>query len=116
MKGITEFITCCEDLPEKIETVYGYFGSKPLHEAVSHGHAKVAALLLQHGADVNSRAIAHGSTSLHLAVSYGNAECVRVLLANGADITMTDHYMKTPLQQGVVDHKYSVAKILRSAG
>ena len=68
----------------------GSMGSKPLHE-VSYGKYKsledgvrVAQLLLERGADVNTRRNDHW-TPLHIASYFGNAEIARLLLDHGAD-------------------------------
>eukprot|EP00953_Heterococcus_sp_UTEX-ZZ885_P004523 2942-Heterococcus_DN1.PRE.1 len=46
----------------------------------------MTAMLLQHGAAVNSRA-ANGATPLSAAVAFSSAESVQVLLSAGADVT-----------------------------
>ena len=68
----------------------GYMGSKPLHQ-VSCGKyrsqedgVRVAQLLLERGADVDTRRNDHW-TPLHVASYYGNVEIVHVLLDHGAD-------------------------------
>ena len=68
----------------------GDMGDKPLHK-VSYGKyrseedgVRVAQLLLERGADVNTRRNNH-QTPLHVASYYGNVEIVRLLLDNGAD-------------------------------
>jgi ankyrin repeat protein len=53
-----------------------------LHLASRDGHAEVARVLLEHGADVNSRA-RDGQTALHRASRIGQAEVVRMLLKHG---------------------------------
>ena len=68
----------------------GYMGDKPLHK-VSVGEyrshedgVRVAQLLLERGADVNTRRNDH-QTPLHAASYFGNVEIVRLLLDHGAD-------------------------------
>ena len=56
----------------------------PTALAASGGHADIARLLLQRGADTNARS--QTQTPFHVAVTVGQTEVVRVLIANGADI------------------------------
>ena len=58
-------------------------GWTPLHSVSHWGHAEIARLLLERGADVAARAN-DGSTALRLA---SNMQVVRVLLEHGADTT-----------------------------
>lgn len=55
------------------------------HEAVNHGNAAIAELLIKHGASVNAPAL-HNETPLHDAVSSNHLECVKVLVVNGANV------------------------------
>jgi len=63
-------------LPEETPT--------PLHCASSMGHYNLVELLLQHGAQANTRNT-QDATSLHLAAQRGHAGVVQVLLEYGAD-------------------------------
>ena len=56
----------------------------PLHYAVFAGQAEAAALLLDHGADINARST-NGSSVLMMAVYEGHEPLVKDLLARGAD-------------------------------
>ena len=56
----------------------------PLMHAVHKQQIKTAAVLLQHGADVN-RSAPDGMTPLMMAAGYGNDGMVRLLLAHRAD-------------------------------
>ena len=56
----------------------------PLHYAVFAGQAEAAAVLLDHGADVNARST-NGSSVLMMAVYEGHEPLVKQLLARGAD-------------------------------
>lgn len=57
--------------------------------AAATGHTDVAKVLLDYGAEVDSRAD-DGSTPLMIAASKGNAELVALLLKAGADPSLTD--------------------------
>ena len=65
----------------------------------------VLRLLLERGADVNSRADDDGFTPLHRASSCGALEVVRLLLEHGADVQAVDSDGKTALQvMGSINH------------
>jgi ankyrin repeat protein len=61
----------------------------PLHVASREGHAVVAQLLLENGADVTAKT-EHGRTPLHLASMNGRVEVARVLLKHGAEVDTKD--------------------------
>lgn len=63
-------------------------GYTALHVAAVHGHFAVAKILLEHGADPNSRTDA-GVTPLHAAAEYGHGRIVELLLVHGAEV---NHY------------------------
>lgn len=66
------------------------FHGTALHEACSHGHARIINLLLSHGAELNA-ITDQGITPLMCAAAFGNIEATRVLLENGADWDSVDH-------------------------
>jgi len=68
-------------------------GSTPLEKAAANGWLKVAAFLLDHGADVNARR----GTALFDAVQAGNRAMVEFLLAHGADVNAEQENGDTPL-------------------
>ena len=57
----------------------------PLHHAASKGHAGMAALLLENGADPDIRD-RKGRTPLHLAALWGGDLVLKILLNGGADV------------------------------
>lgn len=63
-------------------------GQSALMMAASHGHAEVAALLLDEGALVDVRDIADNTTALHKAASKGHIDVVRLLVEAGADLSV----------------------------
>lgn len=73
----------------------GTNGERPLHAAVSSvDEPEAAALLLEHGAEVDARS-GPGSTPLHDAVVMGHARIVELLLGHGADPAIETPYMLT---------------------
>lgn len=63
----------------------------PLHAASPEGHAVVAQLLLENGADVMAKS-EYERTPLHLASMYGRVEVACVLLKYGAEVDIKDRH------------------------
>ena len=92
--------------------------STPLHHAAWKGHAEVATLLLDAGADVNAqnRNEHWGGTPLH-AAAHGNQKAVaEVLLARGADLHATSCNRRTPIQETTFHKATNVANLLKRHG
>ncbi|KAE8992354.1 hypothetical protein PR001_g20963 [Phytophthora rubi] len=66
--------------------------------ASQRGHTKIATLLVEKGAAVNSR-ISDGRTALFLAAEGGYLEIVRLLLDNNAAVNVADDDNQTPLMK-----------------
>ncbi len=64
----------------------------PLMWAASEGHAAVAQLLIEAGADVHPRSV-HGTTALLLAARNGDVETACVLVNGGADVNAGEPYL-----------------------
>ncbi|KAK6926271.1 Ankyrin repeat [Dillenia turbinata] len=71
---------------------YSTFGglNSPLHFAASKGHNEIVALLLENGADVNSRNYC-GQTALMQACRYGHWEVVQTLLLFRCNVMRADY-------------------------
>jgi ankyrin repeat protein len=74
----------------------------PLHEAAEAGQLEVVTWLLDHGANPNTRTIAHPGeagayTPLHLGVQNGHLEVSKTLLQRGANIDAKTSDGSTPL-------------------
>ena len=101
LEEVAHLIECGADVNAKIgaSTNYHpkvYVGSTPLHEAAIVNARKIAALLIEKGADVHAKD-REGLTPLHSA-GYGNAlESASLLMDNGADIHAKDRDGTTPL-------------------
>lgn len=76
-------------------------GWTALHLAAFFGHRDLAALLLDHGADVNARSkserFARANTPLHAAAANRQVEVAALLLERGADVNARDGSGFTPL-------------------
>lgn len=92
----------------------------PAHEmalfhAVTKRHGDVAALLIQHGADI--QAFPHGLSVLFWAVRRNSMACVEVLLDQGADVELTSPTITvTPLMEACIQGYEKVARMLCSYG
>jgi Ankyrin repeats (3 copies) len=90
-------------------------GASALHYAVMKGEMPMVALLVQRGADVNSRTKS-GTTPLHTAVLYGRYEIVEYLLDKGSDIDAKSSSGATPLSLADAAHFERIAKMLKERG
>ena len=75
-------------------------GETPLHYAIESGNLRIAAMLIQAGADVNIRTT-KGQTPLHLAAEHVRLEAIRFLVEKGADINARDHEGASALDEAV---------------
>ena len=76
----------------------------PLGSAMAAERNDIARILIEHGADVNVRAV-NDLTPLHTAAARGNLESAKLLLDHGADINATTTDGKTPLSYAQ-DHNH----------
>jgi ankyrin repeat protein len=77
-----------QDSPDLINAPGGENRLAPLSRAALNGWLKVAAYLLDHGADVNGGANS-GATALYEAAGAGNRAMVELLLRRGAEVNAT---------------------------
>jgi hypothetical protein len=90
-------------------------GATALHYAVMKGEMPLVGLLVQRGADVNSRTKS-GTTPLHTAVLYGRYEMVEYLLDKGSEIDAKSASGATPLSLADAAHFERISKMLRDRG
>jgi len=72
-------------------------GNTALHIAAANGRDDLARILLDGGADPNSRNHS-GATPLHVAAEKGRAKVVRLLVKRGADANARDLWERSPLE------------------
>lgn len=90
-------------------------GMSVLACAAMLGSTEILRLLLDKGADVNSKD-KYGQTPLILAAWQGDVECVRLLLHKRADLTARDRAGKTALMWAQREGHNAVQDVLKGAG
>ena len=90
-------------------------GASVLHYAVMRGNPEILQLLLDRGADINSRT-RNGTTPLHTAVLYNRYEVAEKLLGKGADVNAQSASGATPLALASAARNRTIAELLRSRG
>jgi len=98
-----------------IETKDPGAGASPLHYAVMKGEMPLVGLLVQRGADVNSRTKS-GTSPLHTAVLYGRYEVAEYLLDKGSNVNAKSASGATPLSLAVAANFQRIEKMLRNRG
>ena len=97
--------------PEDLNTWGGPEGS-PLGAAVVGGHAHVTSLLLEHGANTDSKATPRHLPPMHLASQSGHVEIGKQLLDHGADVNLRDYGDRTPLYFSAMYNTVEFARML----
>ena len=91
-------------------------GAPALHVAAIHGHTRVAEVLLELGAQLDSRS-ADGATALHEAAFYGRLEIAELLISRGASIDAVEpKHQSTPLGWAEFQGQTEMAAFLRARG
>ncbi|KAH8689310.1 hypothetical protein BGW36DRAFT_70072 [Talaromyces proteolyticus] len=94
-----------------------YYGRTPLLWAVEGGHEAIVKLLLEKGADLESKDHEYGRTPLSRAAEGGHEAVVKLLLEKGADLESKDcEYGRTPLSWAVEGGHEVVVKLLLGKG
>jgi len=89
----------------------------PLPKAAENGHEAVVRLLIEKGADLESRDSKYGQTSLSLAAENGHEAVVKLLLEKGADLeSKGSKYGQTPLSLAVENGHNAVVRLLLEKG
>jgi ankyrin repeat protein len=92
----------------------GNMDNTPLHRAAYSGNKDVAALLIERGANINTKN-RFLSTPLHEAVRTGHVEVVRLLVTNGADVNAETRGGSTPLDDAGGDGEIAAVLITKGA-
>lgn len=91
----------------------------PLHAAASSGLVDICKLLLQRGAEIESKdegITASGATPLAYAASGGHTKVVSCLLEHGANINAQDSFDSTPLHRAAYKGHSEAAQVLIEKG
>jgi ankyrin repeat protein len=106
---IARIQTMIQNSPDLINAPNGD-GNTPLEKAAANGWLKVAAFLLDHGAEVNAR----GGMAFASAASAGNRAMVELLLSRGADVNAKGNNSdnRTPLHIAAQKGFQSVTEVL----
>jgi len=87
----------------------------PLSVASRQGYSEVVRVLLEHGADTETRDV-FTSSPLELSSKNGHVEVLRVLLENHADVNVSDEYNWTALHFASTSGHVAVARVLLENG
>lgn len=90
-------------------------GNTALHHSACCGYFRIAKLLINNGADINS-ASEYGNTALHFSAESGHFELSKLLLENGADIYAVNGLDQTALHLSASEGSLSVSKLLVNCG
>jgi len=90
-------------------------GASAIHYAVMKGEMPLVGLLVQRGADVNSRTKS-GTTPLHTAVLYRRTEIAEYLIGKGADVNAKSASGATPLGLALAGNFHTLEQMLRRHG
>jgi ankyrin repeat protein len=78
-------------------------GRTALIQATIYNNVEVVQILIEHGANVNTRDFFGGNAALHFAAKNYSLELLQLLLKNKAEIDIKDINGNTPLFQAVVN-------------
>jgi ankyrin repeat protein len=87
----------------------------PLHTAVAYGRRDIVELLINKGAEIDSKTN-NGGTSLSLAAQLGNRDIAELLINMGAEIDSKANNGGTPLRAAAIYGQRDVAELLINKG
>lgn len=91
------------------------YGWPPLVYAAYNGHDNVVDYLLNHGADVDSRA-ENGATAIFFAARFGHMAVVKKLIANDATLSITNDQGDTAVDWAMKAGNTDIADLMRDSG
>ncbi len=92
-------------------------GRMPLFLAASEGHAAIAVLLIENGADVSMEDQLLGWRPLHVAASAGHLDVVEILIEHGADVNAAARGTgQTPLHTAALLGRLPIVESLIAKG
>ncbi len=92
------------------------FGT-PLFLAASRGHAAIAVLLIENGADVSMEDLLLGWRPLHGAASAGHLDVVEILIEHGADVNAANRLTgQMPIHYAAASAHFDVVELLIALG
>ncbi|KAF4690739.1 hypothetical protein FOZ60_016937 [Perkinsus olseni] len=103
------------DKSVKPDDYEAYDGSTPFLMACRNGHADIARLLLEHGANIDART-EDLSNCLILASAGRSPDTVKLLLEKGVDVNYANEDGVTALELAKEHDRNEVANLLRGAG
>lgn len=86
-------------------------GWTPLHYAAASGDVDIASMLIEHKAELDSRAPT-GATPLIMAAQEGKEAIVRLLLARGANPFLLDNYKRSALRVAELAEQREIVQLL----
>ena len=93
----------------------GIFDYTALYSASYYGHANIAEVLLENGADVNAET-GNGWTALRIASQEGYIDVVKILLGYGADVNAESRGGSTALYMATQEGHTDIVQMLKNAG
>jgi len=102
--------------PDELLLAEGRRRPWPVESSGETDDTELVRLLLDRGADVNTKDEHDGSTALHLAAALGRTETARLLLARGAKASAKDRQGKTPRQRALTNGQSATVDLLQQAG
>lgn len=91
-------------------------GQTPMVMAAWNGNEAVCRILIDHGANIDSKDLQSGETGLMLASLEGDYGMAEFLLDNGADIEATDNQGGTALMHAAISGEIEMTKLLLDRG